>query len=301
MAARPSAERLHTAAATPLLPFIEITRPRVLSLVLFTAPPALWLAQDPAPGWARSAALLVGTLLIGAACSAFNAWIERHSDGRMERTKGRPLPSGRMRPQTALVYAWALSAAGTATLAVSGGALAAGVGLATLAHYVGVYTLWLKTRTAQNIVIGGLAGAAAPLIADAGADGQIGALGWALFAYVALWTPPHFWAVALYRADEYAAAGIPMMPATAGAQGTRWRMLAYAVLCIPAALAPMALGLAGPTYGAVALASGLWLAWKVAMALRERTDRADRAVFKASITTLTATFVALSWAALTSP
>ncbi len=273
--------------------YLDLTRPRVLLLVLFTAPPALLLGQAAMPGLLAALTILAGTALIGGSCGAFNAYIERESDALMARTRSRPLPSGQLSPGRALAFAWVTGGLGVLLVGLAGGPLAAAVGAAGLFHYVVIYTLWLKPRTAQNIVIGGAAGAVAPLIADVAADGVLDPIGWLLFAVVVLWTPPHFWAIALYRAKEYAAAGIPMMPAVVGAQGTRWRMLAYAILLVPATLAVVPAAGLSMFYGAVALGAGLWFIGANVHALRQQNSRADRRVFAVSIGYLTLVFTAL--------
>lgn len=270
--------------------YLELTRPRVVALVVLTAGPVLlWREADPVV----SLGVLTGTCGLAGGCSALNAWWERESDGRMVRTRTRPLPSGRLGADDALAFGIALTLASLWALLGFGGAGAFLFGAITVAWYVGFYTIGLKRRTAQNIVIGGAAGGTAPLIADAAVNGMPGAYAWALFAIVFLWTPPHFWAIALYRAEEYAAAGIPMMPAVAGPQGTRWRMLAYAVALLPATLAPVALGVHGWTYGAVATLAGLWLVAACVRALRARDRGTDRKVFFASVIHLSVLLMAM--------
>jgi protoheme IX farnesyltransferase len=174
-----------------------------------------------------------------------------------------------------------------------GGPLAAGLGLATILFYVFVYTVWLKPRSAWNAVVGGAAGAAAPLIADAAVNGHVGPAGWVLFAIVFFWQPPHVWAIALFRKDDYARAGIPMLPHVIGDQPTRWRMLWYSLALVPVTLAPLPLGLLGPLYGVVAAALGAWFVWHSVRVLRERTDAAARRMFGVSLVYLFALFVAM--------
>jgi len=270
--------------------YVALTRPRVLSLVLFTAPPALLLGHDGRPSPVTAASVLLGAALIGAGCGALNAWIEIETDGLMDRTRDRPLPAGRLVPHRALIFGLVISALGLLTLEVGAGRLAAGIGALTLAYYVFVYTLWLKPRTPQNIVLGGAAGAASPLIADAAVDGRLGLWGVALFAIVFLWTPPHFWAIALYRKREYEAAGFPMMPSVVGDAATRRRMLAYALALIPVSLAPWWSGSLSGAYAATALVMGAGFVASIARAMRLSRPQQDRRVFGFSILYLATLF-----------
>jgi protoheme IX farnesyltransferase len=273
--------------------YLALTRPRVLSLVLFTAPPALVLGHAGWPDPATSLGVVLGAALVGGGCGALNAWLESARDAHMARTRDRPLPAGRLEPQQALGFGLLISALGLLVLLGLGGWLAALIGALALVHYVGVYTLWLKPRTPQNIVIGGAAGAAAPLIADAAVDGRLGVWGLVLFAIVFMWTPPHFWAIALYRKREYAAAGFPMLPAVVGDAATRRRMLAYALALIPLTLLPWLGGVLGPAYAAVALLAGAWFVGSILRAMRGQTTRADRRVFAVSIQYLALLFGAM--------
>jgi protoheme IX farnesyltransferase len=272
---------------------IALTRPRVLALVLFTAPAALALGRDGWPDAATIVGVLLGAALVGGGCGALNAWLEREADAQMARTCDRPLPAGRVTPRQALGFGVAISALGLLVLFGVGGWPPALVGGLTILHYVGVYTLWLKPRSPQNIVIGGAAGAAAPLIADAALDGRIGVWGMVLFAIVFLWTPPHFWAIALYRKKEYAAAGFPMMPAVVGDAATRRRMLLYALLLIPTSLFPWLGGALGAHYAATALAAGAWFVASILRSMRAASSREDRRVFLVSIAYLTVLFAAM--------
>jgi protoheme IX farnesyltransferase len=174
------------------------------------------------------------------------------------------------------------------------GPAAAGLGVASIAFYVFVYTIWVKPRTAWNAVIGGAAGAAAPLIADAAVNGQVGPAGLALFAIVFFWQPPHVWAIALYRKGDYAAAGIPMLPSVIGDEATRRRMLWYTLGLVPVSLAPVALGLLGPAYLAVALGMNGWFVASVLRLRRERSDAAARRTFRVSLAYLFSLFIAMN-------
>ncbi|MFP8876107.1 MAG: heme o synthase, partial [Myxococcota bacterium] len=193
----------------------------------------------------------------------------------------------------ALAFGLALSVISTALLLVVATPLAAALGVASILFYVFVYTVWLKPRTPLNAVVGGAAGAVAPLIADAALHGQITAAGWTLFAIIFFWQPPHVWAIALFRRDDYARAGIPMLPAVLGEQATRWRMLWYTLALIPVTLAPTALGLLGIPYLCAALALDAWFTWHIVRVLRERNDDAARRAFQVSLVYLFALFLAM--------
>ena len=273
--------------------YYEMTRPRVLMLVLFTGLPALALGQAAWPGISTALWVLVGTALSGASCSVLNAWIERETDAQMARTRNRPLPAAAVAPGQAVGLGVVLAVGSTALLWWCGGIIAAAVGAGSVLFYVFVYTLWLKPRTPQNIVIGGAAGATAPLIVDAAMDGELGLAGLILFLIIFLWTPPHFWAIALYRKEDYRSAGFPMMPLVVGDQGTRWRMLGYTLILLPVTLWPVYLGYLGPIYGVSALAVGLWFTWWNVKVLRAQDYQVDRGMFKASIVHLMVIFGAM--------
>jgi protoheme IX farnesyltransferase len=171
--------------------------------------------------------------------------------------------------------------------------VAAALGVASILFYVFVYTVWLKPRSPLNAVVGGAAGAAAPLIADAAVNGGVGAAGWLLFAIIFFWQPPHVWAIALFRKADYQRAGIPMLPNVIGDQPTRWRMLWYTLALVPVTLAPVPLGLLGATYLVAALGLDAWFVWQIVRVLRERSDAAARRAFHVSLTYLFALFLAM--------
>jgi protoheme IX farnesyltransferase len=281
------------AALTAFRSYAALTKPRVLLLVIFTGLPALALAGGawPAPGFAL--ATLTGIALAAGAANTFNCYIERDRDALMARTRSRPLPSARLDPTRALVFGCVLAIVSTSLLLAVAGPMAAALGVASILFYVFVYTVWLKPRSTWNAVVGGAAGAAAPLIADAAVNGTVGAAGWLLFAIVFFWQPPHVWAIALFRKQDYAAAGIPMLPNVIGDQPTRWRMLYYTLALVPVTLAPVPLGLLGWPYLAVALALDGWFVWHAVRVLRERTDAAARRLFHVSLVYLFALFVAM--------
>ena len=279
--------------ADALRVYIDITRPKVIALVVFTGLPALLLGQDALPSPARAFWVLLGTGLAGGASSALNAYFERETDARMARTRRRPLPAAVLLPRVVLGYGLALTVISTIILAAVGGWLAAAVGLGTIAFYVGVYTLWLKPRTPQNIVIGGAAGGVAPLIASAAMSGSISTGAWVLFTLIFLWTPPHFWAIALFRKQDYASAGFPMMPLVVGDQPTRWRSLAYAIALSIVSLVPVWLGDLGVGYGLPAVVLDAWFVGEIVRSMVLRDVAADYRVFRVSIAYLVLLFAAM--------
>jgi protoheme IX farnesyltransferase len=190
----------------------DLTKPRLLPMVLFTGLPVFGMAAGGWPSLGFILLTLVGISFAAASANTLNAYLERDLDALMERTRDRPLPSGRISPGAALVFGLALAVLSTGVLWSVAGWPAAGLAVASILFYVFVYTIWLKPRSAWNAVIGGAAGAAAPLIADVAVNGSVGPAGLALFAIVFFWQPPHVWAIALYRKSDYQAAGIPMTP-----------------------------------------------------------------------------------------
>ena len=278
---------------TQLRMWWDMTRPRVLLLVLFTGLPVLGMAGARIEDAGRVIAVLFGTALAGAASSTLNAWIERDSDAHMARTRNRPLPASAVQPQHAMILGIGLSVVSTLFLAWVGGIFAAAVGLATILFYVFVYTIWLKPRTPQNIVIGGAAGATAPLIAEAALRGELTWASWILFLIVFLWTPPHFWAIAIFRKEEYAEAGFPMMPNVIGERATRRQSLAYALLLTAVTVLPAPLGLLSWGYAAIALAAGAWFSWWVVRSMRADDPKVDYQVFRVSIAYLFLVFGAM--------
>jgi len=245
--------------------FVALLKPRVMSLVVFTAVAGMVLA----PGALHPvlAAIAVLCIAVGAgAAGAINMWYDRDIDAVMARTSTRPLPAGRMTPGDALGFGAVLAVGSVSVMALAVNWTAAALLALTIAFYVFVYTIWLKRRTPQNIVIGGAAGAFPPMIGWAAVTGDVGLGAIALFALIFMWTPPHFWALSLYRSGDYAAAGIPMLPVVAGSGETKRQILLYALLLMPVSLVPTVLGVAGLAYGAVAAAMSavfLALAWQV--------------------------------------
>jgi len=288
-AARPRSDRLSHMRAS-LTNYVALTRPRVLSGVLLTAPPALALGRGDWPDGLTISGVMVGVALVGAGCGALNAWWELDRDARMARTKDRPLPTGRLAPERALVFGVATSILGLLALVTVGGLLPAMIAAATILHYLFVYTIWLKPRSVWSTVVGGLAGATAPLIADAAVDGVVGPWGLALFAIVFVWQPPHVWAIVLQRRDEYAAAGFPVLPNVAGEAVTRRHMLGWALALLPVTMTPWLGGVLGWRYALAALAGGGFFVARTVAAIRAPSRAADRRVFAASLAFLGAVF-----------
>ena len=282
-------------AAVQLGNYAALTKPRILPMVIFSALPALALATrgDVHPTLLWSATLLVGIALAAAAANALNCYVERDRDALMERTRGRPLPAAALPPARALVFGLALAAVATALLGAAGGWLPASIGVAGIAFYVFIYTVWLKPRSLWNSIVGGAAGAVAPLIADAAPDGHVGVAGYLLFAIIFFWQPPHVWAIALYRRRDYAAAGIPVPPNVIGLEATRWYILWSSIALVPVTLAPVALDVLGGLYAGVATLLGAWFVWHAVRLLRARTDAAARTAFRVSLVYLTALFASM--------
>src|SRR6476620_2207459 len=239
--------------AQPALPvdwsdLLALTKPRVMSLVVFTGLCGLLAAPVTLPPVLGFTAILCIALGAGAA-GALNQWYEADLDAKMRRTANRPLPARRMDRQTALHFGVWLSAFSVILMDLATNHLAALLLAVSILFYVLIYTVWLKRRTAQNIVIGGAAGAFPPLIGWVAATGRVDMLPVLLFAIIFLWTPPHFWALSLFVRSDYANANVPMLPVVAGIQNTRLQVLLYSVTVVIAGIAPYALGLTGLIYG----------------------------------------------------
>ena len=276
---------------------VALTKPRVMSLVVFTALCGMLAAPVSLPPVLGFTAILCIALAAGAA-GALNQWYEADLDARMKRTAGRPLPAGRLDRQTALHFGVGLGTFSVLLMALATNFVAAAWLALSILFYVLVYTVWLKRRTAQNIVIGGAAGAFPPLIGWAAATGDVTLMPILLFAIIFLWTPPHFWALSLFVRSDYANAGVPMLPVVAGLAATRRQVVIYTVPMIAAAIAPYALGYAGRVYGVASIALNLVF---LGLALRvgaSGTDdpaqmTAERKLFSYSIVYLFALFGAL--------
>lgn len=278
--------------------FFALTKPRVMSLVVFTGLCGLIAAPGhihPVLGF--TAVLCIAMAAGGAA--ALNQWWEADLDAGMKRTAGRPLPQGRMDRTSARDFGVGLSVAAVLLMGLAIGWLAAGILAASVVYYAVIYTIWLKPRTPQNIVIGGGAGAFPPLIGWVAVTGEITLMPVLLFAIIFFWTPPHFWALALFVKSDYAKVGIPMMPVVAGEASTRKQILAYSVLLLPLSASPWFIGGTGAVYGIAALAlSAVFLALSLPVAFRRRSGEEDRMLpekrlFAYSVFYLFALFAAL--------
>ncbi|MDD1452001.1 heme o synthase [Sphingomonas sp. H160509] len=289
--------------ATPLLPpahwrdFLALTKPRVMTLVVFTGLCGMLAAPTSVHPVIGFTAILCIALGAGAA-GALNQWYESDIDAVMRRTQKRPLPDGRMDRQAALHFGVGLGAFSVLFMGVAVNIVAAAILTVSILFYVLVYTVWLKRRTPQNIVIGGAAGAFPPLIGWAAATGDIALLPVLLFLFVFLWTPPHFWALALFMKSDYAAAGVPMLPVVSGERTTRTQIGLYTIPMAAVAILPWPLGLTGPIYGIAAVLLTGWFAL-LSVRVAKRTTHADdlmkpeKALFKYSILYLFVMFGAL--------
>ena len=275
--------------------FYELLKPRVMSLVIFTAFAGMALA----PGMMNPvlAAIALVSIAVGAgAAGALNMAFDADIDAVMSRTSERPIPSGRVGREAAIIFGVMLSVGSVMLLGFAANYVAAALLATTIVFYVGVYTLWLKRRTPQNIVIGGAAGALPPVVAWAAVTGSVAMEPIVLFGIIFLWTPPHFWALAILKRDDYARAGIPMLPVVASAATTRAQILIYAVLTALSGLLPFALGFASVAYAAVAVGLGAWFVARAEMLRRATADverRCAGKVFGVSIVYLFALFGAL--------
>ena len=257
--------------------YFQLLKPRVMSLVIFTAVTGLVVARSDI-GW-LSAAIAVLCIAVGAgAAGALNMALEGETDALMRRTRGRPVAAGRVSRNDALTFGVILSVFSVMLLGMATNWLAGGLLAVTIVYYAAFYTLLLKRRTPQNIVIGGAAGAFPPVIGWAAATGTAPWQAWLLFLIIFLWTPPHSWALALYSAGDYAKAGIPMMPVARGAKSTRLQILLYSLVFVPVAVAPGLTGLGGRIYLAVSVAGGLGFLYLAARLWRSRAgDQPDKA------------------------
>ena len=272
--------------------FWQLLKPRVMSLVIFTGFVGMFLA----PGDMHPLLFIISLFAIAAgagASGAINQWYDRDIDAVMERTRGRPVPSGAVEPAEALSFGLVISTLSVLLLGLASNWLAAGLLAFTIFFYGVIYTIWLKRSTPQNIVIGGAAGALPPVIGWAAVTGGLSVEPLILFAVIFMWTPPHFWALALFRNDDYVRAGVPMMPVVAGEAETRRQILIYAVLLAPLALVPAMIGMTSMAYGIVVAALGfnfIRLSWVL---YRRPDDAAAKRLFAFSILYLFLLFLGL--------
>jgi heme o synthase len=273
--------------------YIELLKPRVMSLVVFTALVGLVVAPGhvhPVIGFVALLCIAVGA----GAAGALNMWYDADIDGRMGRTAGRPIPRGRVTPGEAAGFGFTLATFAVVTLGLLVNVLAAALLAFTIFFYVAIYTMWLKRTTPQNIVIGGAAGALPPMIGWAAATGSLALEPVLLFLIIFFWTPPHFWALSLYRSDDYARAGIPMLPVVAGPNETRRQILLYTLILAPLGVAPWLFGYAGPAYGgAAALLGGVLIALALRVYKEREGHRASKQLFGYSILYLFLVFAML--------
>jgi protoheme IX farnesyltransferase len=291
-----------TTGTAELGDWIALLKPRVMTLVVFTGLVGLLIA----PGHLHPVLAFTAVLCIAVAagaCGAINMWYDRDVDAAMRRTRNRPIPAGRIEPGAALGFGATLAVGSIIVMGLAVNLAAAALLTLSVAFYVFVYTVWLKRRTPQNIVIGGAAGAFPPVIGWAAVTGSVDLLPLILFAIVFFWTPPHFWSLALFASSDYQRAGVPMLPVVAGAKETRRQIAIYTLLLVPLSLLPWLLGYSGTVYGLAAsvLGGGFVISvWRVAADRQDASgvsltnDAPARAAFKYSIVYLFALFAAIA-------
>ncbi|MDD3020951.1 MAG: heme o synthase [Alphaproteobacteria bacterium] len=274
--------------------FFSLLKPRVMSLVVFSGFAGYWIAPGRADFHPFLAFMGILALAVGAgAAGAFNMWYDRDIDAVMNRTKNRALPSGRIAPDDALGFAVIMSILAVMMMGLVTNWVAAGLLAFASFFYTVIYTMWLKRRTPQNIVIGGAAGAFPPMIGWAIVTGDVTAQSLLLFLIIFFWTPPHFWALALFANADYQKAGIPMLPVVSGARVTKWQMLAYTLILLPLSVLPYFMGITGVTYAGIAcLLSGFFILSSILVLLSDDMAAAKR-MFGYSIFYLFALFLAL--------
>ncbi len=284
--------------------YLRLLKPRVMSLVVFTALVGLLVAPVPVNPVIAIASILFVALGAGAS-GALNMWWDADIDGKMRRTCDRPVPSGRVTAQEALALGLSLSGLAVVMLGLTANAVAAALLAFTIFFYVVIYSMWLKRSTPQNIVIGGAAGAFPPMIGWAIATGGVSVESVLMFALIFMWTPPHFWSLALFMKDDYSNAGVPMMTVTHGRAATRRRILAYAAALVPVALSVSFTAIGGPLYLAVSLLFNIWFlhgAWTIfrrdEVAAEADRYRVEKRVFRLSLYYLFAHFAAILGQAL---
>jgi len=282
--------------ATVLRQYYALTKPRVVQLIVFCAFIGMVLAVPGVPGWAdvlQGALACMGIWLVAAAAAAFNCLVEKGIDAKMKRTAWRPTARGELSDRQALVFSAVLCALGSALLWFTVNPLTMWLTFATFVGYAVIYTVVLKPMTPQNIVIGGASGAMPPVLGWAALRGEVGPEALMLCLIIFLWTPPHFWALALYRVEDYRRAGLPMLPVTHGNEFTRLQVLLYTFVLFAATLLPFVFGMSGPIYlvSAVLLGAGfIGYAWKL---WRRYSDALARSTFRFSILHLSLLFAAL--------
>ena len=273
--------------------FLALCKPRVTMLIVFTAMIGMFLAT---PNMVPLNILLAATIGIGmasGAAAAFNCLVEQAIDAKMARTRGRPLPTGQVTSRQTFIFATIMASTGLSILYVFVNPLTMWLTLATFVGYAVIYTVFLKPATPLNIVIGGLSGAMPPALGWAAVTGSVSAEAWILVLIIFAWTPPHFWALALYRREEYAKSGLPMLPVTHGEEYTRLQILLYTIILVAVTLMPFAMRMSGLIYlGAALLLDGVFMAYAIGL-YRKYSDDLARSMFKFSILYLTLLFAAL--------
>jgi protoheme IX farnesyltransferase len=272
--------------------YLSLTKPRIISLLLITTVPAMMIAQGGMPSLWLLALTLSGGTLSAAGANTINCFLDRDIDGVMARTRERPLPSGSIRPERALIFGAALGVAGFVVLMVGGNLASALLAFGALAFYVFVYTIWLKRVTAQNIVIGGAAGAMPPLVGWSAVTGSLDWPALVLFGIIFVWTPPHFWALALRYRGDYARARVPMLPVVRGERETRRQIVLYSVALVAVSLLLVPFGGAGWLYIASALVLGAGFVWLALRLWFDATPRRSMSLFLYSLAYLALLFVA---------
>ena len=275
----PTQEATFPVASSEVRDWVALLKPRVMTLVVFTGLVGLLVAPGSLHPVLSAVAILCIAVGAGAA-GAINMWYDRDIDAVMRRTATRPIPAGRVEAGAALGYGITLGAASVVVLGLATNWVAAGILGFSIWFYAVVYTMWLKRRTPQNIVIGGAAGAFPPVIGWAAATGDVTLVPVLMFAIIFLWTPPHFWALSLFAHEDYARAGVPMLPVVSGARRTRREIVAYAAVLAPLGASPWFVGFASAAYGVVALAFGAWFLWHCVRTLREAQDTTGASLAK---------------------
>ncbi len=284
-------QRAHFGAT--LRAYIALTKPRIIALLLITTVPAMVVAERGLPSLWLVLATVVGGAISAGGANAINCWYDRDIDGVMKRTSNRPLVTGAIDPASALAFGVALGAGAFAFMWFATTPVAATLSLAALLFYVFVYTIWLKRRSPQNIVIGGAAGAFPPMVGWAAVTGGIEPASLAMFVIIFAWTPPHFWALSLKLEKDYAEANVPMLPVTAGAATARARILVYSALLVAVSFALVALGEVALVYAVVAGAAGAGFLWIAFRLWRAPARTSPMTLFKYSLLYLAVVFIAM--------
>ena len=278
--------------------YFKLTKPRIIVLLLITTVPAMMLADRGLPSIALILVTLVGGTIAAGSANAINCYLDRDIDEVMRRTRKRPLPAHLVEPDSALAFGFVLGAISFFFLSITVNVLAASLALSAIAFYVFVYTMWLKRTSVQNIVIGGAAGAVPALVGWAAVTGTVGLAAWVLFAIVFVWTPPHFWALAMRYSGDYRAAGIPMLPVVRGPQETRKQILLYSLVLFGTSLVLVPVASMGPLYVGAAVVLGGWFVWRALRLWLGTSPAESMRLFRFSIVYLALLFAAVAADAL---